>query len=210
MKILCSSCEAMAEALAVLRAGGCVAMPTDTLYGLVADALSLGAVERVLRIKGRGPEAPIPVFLADPDGLAAVSPAGGELLERAVGAFWPGPVTLVVPAHPELPAGVRSPEGSVGVRVPESARVRGVCRALEGPVTATSANPTGEPPPATAEEATRLFIGRREAPDLLLEDGPCRHGTPSTVVDLTGPRPRILREGALPREQVEQALGALG
>jgi L-threonylcarbamoyladenylate synthase len=210
MKILGGSCEAMAEALAILRAGGCIALPTDTLYGLVANALSVEAVERVLRIKDRGPEDPLPVFLADPAGLEAVSPGDGELLERAVAAFWPGQVTLVVPARPDLPPGVRSSEGSVGVRVPESARVRGVCRALEGPVTATSANPTGEPPPRTAEETARLFLGRRDVPDLLLDDGPCRHGKPSTVVDLTGPRPRLLREGAIPRERIEEVLGPLG
>jgi L-threonylcarbamoyladenylate synthase len=210
MKILGGSCEAMAEALAVLRAGGCVALPTDTLYGLVANALSAEAVERVLRIKGRGPEEPIPVFLADPDQLGSVSPGGGGPFERAVSAFWPGPVTLVVPAHPDLPAGVRSPEGSVGVRVPESARVRDVCRALEGPVTATSANPTGEPPPRTAEEAARLFLGRSEVPDLLLDEGPCRHGQPSTVVDLTGSSPRLLREGAVLRRRIEEVLGPIG
>jgi L-threonylcarbamoyladenylate synthase len=210
MKVLPLLPSSLDEAAALLLAGGVVALPTDTLYGLAADALSEAAVGRVLRIKGRDPSRPLPVLLAAAADAGAVAQDLPAAFHLAAGAFWPGPLTLVVRARPGLPEGVRSAAGGIGLRVPAAPPVRELSLRLGRPLTATSANPSGEPPPRDAEGVRRLFAGRGEAPDLLLDGGPCPAGTPSTVLDLTTPRPRILREGALPRREIERLLGPVG
>jgi len=173
-----------------LRRGGVIACATETLFGLLADAYSEGAVAEVVAIKQRGPEA---IALLAPD-LASVELLG-ELDERArvlAARYWPGPLTLVLRARARLPAAlVRA--GTIGVRIPGASPALDLVRAFGGPLTATSCNPTGLPAARTAEEA-RAYFGDRLA--AVLPDA-APGGLPSTIVDATGDVLRVLRPGAV-------------
>lgn len=167
-------------------------VPTDTLYGLAASITNPGAVARVAAIKGRALGTGMPVLLAASEQVAAVG-AEAPYLEELGAAFWPGGVTLVIPARPEIDPRITDARRTVAVRVPGMAVTREVCRRAGAPITGTSANRHGDPPPTTAAEA-RAALG--DAVDALL-DGGLVGGTASTIVDLTGDRPRILRAGAV-------------
>jgi L-threonylcarbamoyladenylate synthase len=185
----------------VLRAGGLVAFPTDTLYALGADAASEAAVERLLRTKGREDGKSLPLLV---DGLemaaevAELSPAA-EALARA---FWPGPLTLVLRKRPSFRSRALSGD-TVAVRAPAHELALAIIRVFGRPVTGTSANRSGGRDPDTAAEVQRQL---GEAIDLVIDGGPCRAGRPSTIVDLTGPRPLFLRKGVLSRRRVLRAL----
>lgn len=185
---------ALRRAAAVLAEGGLVAFPTETFYGLGAAALDAGAVRRVYAVKGRPEGKPLLVLV---DSLlmverltTAIPPRARELMAR----HWPGPLTLVLPAAPTVPVEVTAGTGTVGVRLSPHPVARGLARALGGPVTAPSANPSGEAPPTTTAEVLRYFDG---VIALVLDAGPTRGGPPSTVVDATVDPPRVIREGAL-------------
>jgi len=188
------------EALAALRrhldGGGVAALPTDTLYGLAANALEAAAVGRVFALKGRDFHKPLPVVvrdLAQAEELAAGLPPHFADLAQA---FWPGPLTLVVPAGERLPAALTAGSGSVGLRQPRLPLLAALLAATGYPLTATSANRSGGPDCRTAA-AVEAQLGH--APELLIVDGgPSPLAQPSTLVDLTGPRPRLLRPGAIP------------
>jgi tRNA threonylcarbamoyl adenosine modification protein (Sua5/YciO/YrdC/YwlC family) len=176
----------------VLRRGGVVACPTETLQGLLADALNPHAVARVVALKGRGPE---PIALLVPD-LAAVFALSAEpLSERAVAlatAHWPGPLTLVVKARAGLaPALIGS--GTVAVRVPGHSPALSLVRAFGGPLTATSCNPSGLPAACSEVEARAYFGGQLDA----FVPGDAPGGAPSTVVDVSGAQLRVLRAGVV-------------
>jgi len=178
-----------------LRAGGVVACATETLFGLLADARSEAAVARVVAIKQRGKE---PIALLAPD-LAAVE-ALGVLTEtgRALALrYWPGPLTLVVRAHPGLPAPLLR-DGTVGVRVPGESNALALVRAFGGPLTATSCNPSGLPSARTEAEARAYFGAVLDA----IVPGDAPGGAPSTLVDVTSDVPRVLRRGALSLEEL--------
>jgi len=184
----------MRQAAGILRAGGLVAFPTETFYGLGAAALDAAAVRRVFEIKGRPASMPLPL-LVDSRAMAAsvaaeIPPRAGELMER----HWPGALTLVLRATPRIPAEITAGTGTVGVRVPAHAVARALVRALGEPVTAPSANPTGAPPPVTADEVLAHFGG---AIDLILDAGATPGGAPSTVLDVTVDPPRVIRQGAV-------------
>jgi L-threonylcarbamoyladenylate synthase len=191
---------ALARAAAVLREGGLVAFPTETFYGLGASARDPVAVRRIFAVKGRDEGKPLLVLvdsLAMVDTVAAaVSGAARALMAR----HWPGPLTLVLPARADVPAEVTAGTGTIGVRWSPHPVARGLVRALGGPLTAPSANRQGAAPPATAAEVLAAFEG---AIDLVLDGGPTAGGAPSTVVDVTGPTPRVLRAGALPATAIE-------
>jgi len=194
----------VALAVDILRQGGVVAYPTDTLYGLGADAFNEQAVERVFAIKGRPHGMPLPLLIADADALSQVAsdvpPLARVLAER----FWPGALTLVIPRSANVPELVSGRGWKVGVRVPDHPVPRELARRLGAPITGTSANKSGGPDPRTAEDV-RTQLG--EMIDLVIEGGDPPAGQPSTVLDLTGPSPRIVRQGAITKEALEAACG---
>jgi L-threonylcarbamoyladenylate synthase len=194
---------ALEQAVAVLRGGGVVAVPTDTLYGLAADPFNPDAVERVFALKGRAPDRPLPLVAADTvqvhQWIGRLSPLAARLAER----FWPGPLTLVVAAPEALAPGVIGAPGTVGVRVPAHAVTRAICSAFGRPVTATSANASGEPATASPDVVAAELGGYV---DLLVDAGPAPGGEPSTIVDTAGAEPRLIRAGAIPWNSVEACL----
>jgi L-threonylcarbamoyladenylate synthase len=182
----------LASAGEILRSGGLVAFPTESFYGLGADAGSAAAIARVFHVKGRPEAKPLLVLV---DGMAMVErlvagiPSGArELMAR----HWPGPLTLVLSAAPALPAALTAGTGTVGVRMPGHAVALALVRAAGIPVTAPSANPSGAPPPTTAE-AVRGYFGA--AVDLIVDGGPTAAGAGSTIADCTVWPPRIVRQG---------------
>jgi L-threonylcarbamoyladenylate synthase len=188
--------------LEVLAAGGVVALPTDTVYGVAALPADPRAVAALFAVKERPVDVALPVLVGElaqvPDVAAPLAGAASELARR----FWPGPLTLVVPRAPGFVADLGGPgerSGTVGVRWPDHAFVATVCRRA-GPLAVTSANRHGVPPCTTASDVLAAFAdGRR--PDLVVDGGTCA-GEPSTVVDCTGEMPRCLRRGALAWEEL--------
>jgi L-threonylcarbamoyladenylate synthase len=184
----------MRHAAQVLRAGGLVAFPTETFYGLGAAGLDAAAARRVFVVKGRPASMPL-LLLVDSRAMvatvaAAISPHASELMER----HWPGALSLVLRASRTVPVEVTAGTGTVGVRVSGHPVARALVRALGEPVTAPSANPTGGAPPVTAAEVLAHLDGVIE---LVLDAGPTAGGEPSTVLDMTVDPPRVLRQGAV-------------
>lgn len=192
------------RAVDILHGGGVVAYPTDTLYGLGAHALTERAVERVFRIKGRPAAQPIPLLLADARDMQRVArdipPVAWELARR----FWPGGLTLVLAAASTVPRQVTAGGDTVAVRVPAHPVPRELARRLGAPITGTSANRSGAPGPVTAEEVTAT-LGCQV--DLIIDTGPCSGGLASTVLDLTGDVPRVLRQGPVSMDDLRQVCG---
>ena len=195
--------HALLRAAAILRSGGIVAYPTDTLYGLAANPASAAAMAQLYRIKGRPVDLAIPLIAS---GIAQIEAAGGALgpaTRRLAEAFWPGPLTLVIPAWPGLDPSVHAGRGTVAIRVPDHPVACMLAEACGWPITATSANKSGEPS-TMAPEAVRLAL----AADLdgLIDGGPSPGGPPSTIVDAAGGSPRLLRAGAVPWDRVLECL----
>jgi L-threonylcarbamoyladenylate synthase len=186
--------EAVELACSAILGGGVIVYPTETLYGIGANALDPGAVELVARVKRRPDRKPMLVIVRDAGaaaGLVASVPASARALMEA---FWPGPLTIVFPAAAGLPAGLTAGTGTIGVRVPSSPFCLALLRACGVPVTSTSANLAGEPPPRTTD-AIRRALG--PAIRLYVDAGELPASPPSTVVSVAGPVPRLLREGAI-------------
>ncbi len=186
--------DTLALALSFLRGGHVIAVPTDTVYGVAADGLNPDAVARLFVVKERPQERAIPLLLADIDDVWHVIRSFPPGAHRLAQAFWPGPLTLVLPAREGLPAGVLGDRNTVGVRIPDHAWLRDLIRRLGHPLAATSANISGRPPALSAHEVLAQLGGRIP---LIVDDGPAPGGVPSTVVDCTGPELRILRPGPL-------------
>lgn len=181
-------------AVRVIRRGGLVAFPTETFYGLGAAALDASAVGRVFEAKGRPADKPL-LVLVDSVGMVAalaaeVSPRARRLMAR----YWPGPLTLVLRARPELPEALTAGSGTIGVRLSGHALARRLVQLVGTPVTAPSANPHGAPSPCTADE---VVAGLGDRVDLVLDGGRTPGGPPSTVLDLTRVPPVVLRRGAV-------------
>jgi L-threonylcarbamoyladenylate synthase len=185
---------AIAEAARILRTGGLVVVPTETVYGIAADAMSAAAVERLRRAKGRPDTKPLPVMVGGADEMDRLASRVPAEARRLAEAFWPGPLTIVLPASPVVGEHVHAGTGAVGLRSPDDPVARAVLRACGGPLALTSANLSGEPEAADAATALSSLEGRV---DLILDAGPCRLGRPSTVLDLSSEPPRVLREGAV-------------
>jgi L-threonylcarbamoyladenylate synthase len=187
----------------VVRAGGVLLYPTDTLYGLGADPCSPAAVARVFRLKGRSADKPLPVLIEGPHLLERFAASVPEAWQRFIRRFWPGPLTLVFPARGDLPPGVRSAAGEVAVRVPGSALCRAVLRAAGGSLTGTSANPAGGAAPADPLGAAGLLYG---LPDLVLDAGTLPPSPVSTIIRMgRDGRAEVVREGAVGRGELEAA-----
>jgi L-threonylcarbamoyladenylate synthase len=182
------------DAAETLRRGGLVAFPTETFYGLGAAGLDAWAVGRLVAVKGRPEGKPILLLVDSVAMVEAVAVEIGPTARALMGRHWPGPLTLVLRARAELPPEVTAGTGTVGVRVSPHPVAGGLVRALGGPVTAPSANPSGESPPSTAAAVLARLDGRI---DLLLDGGGTPGGEPSTVLDVTVEPPRVLRAGAV-------------
>ncbi len=190
-------------AVAALRRGGIVAFPTDTYYGLGANVFDDDAVERILEAKGRAPSAPLPVLLADAADVEKVCLDPPPELESLAEAFWPGPLTVVVPALQGVAHGVTAGKGTVGVRVPDHEIPRSISRQLDSPVTGTSANLSGNGPHKTGE-AVKDELG--DHVDYVVPGDCGTHAAASTVVDLCGNSPVVLRDGAISLADLKQVL----
>ena len=179
-------------AAAVLEAGGTVAFPTESFYGLGADALDPEAVARVFRIKGRAESNPVLVLVDSVERALSLVAGAGTEVRALMARHWPGPLTLVLPAGPTVPPAITAGTGTVGVRVPGHPVTLALLRAAGRVLTGTSANRSGEPPPSCAEEVARQLPG---LVDVILDGGPTAGGAGSTVADCTVWPPRILRQG---------------
>ncbi len=195
---------AIHEAASILRRGGLVAFPTETVYGLGADAFNPIAVARVFGVKARPSFDPLIVHLSDGAELARVSPSNDPRVLALGARFWPGPLTLILPRCPGVPDLVTSGLETVGVRVPAHPAARALIAAAGTPVAAPSANPFGYVSPTTAAHVAELLGA---SVDLVLDGGPCAVGVESTILSLAGDSPVILRPGGVSREALEEALG---
>lgn len=198
--------DAIAAAAARLQAGELVAMPTETVYGLAADARNLDAVRKIYALKGRPVDHPLIVHLAPEaslaDWAAEVPPAALQLAAR----YWPGPLTLILKRAPSVLDAVTGGQDTVGLRKPAHPVAQALLRAFGGGLAAPSANRYGQISPTRAEHVREEFGA---AAPLILEGGAAAVGIESTIVDLSGEQPRLLRPGAISRSELESLLGPL-
>jgi L-threonylcarbamoyladenylate synthase len=193
----------VAAAENAVRAGGLVVLPTDTVYGIGADAFDTTAVAALLAAKGRGRDMPVPVLVGSwstVDGLVQSVPRQARAL---IEAFWPGGLSLVLPQAPSLTWDLGNTRGTVNVRMPLHPIALELLRSI-GPMAVSSANRTGQSPATTAEQAKEQL---GESVSVYLESGPCGEPVASTIVDLTQEEPRVLREGAVGRAELSEVLG---
>ncbi len=195
--------SSIAQAIDRLRSGGVIVYPTETLYGLGCDATDERALRRLSMLKGRDRK-PISVLVASRERLSDVAETPSVEAERLMDAFWPGPLTIVFRARPALSTIVTGGKDTIGARVSPHPVARALAEGLARPLTSTSANPGGEPPPATAG-AARDYFG--DDVDAYVDDGATAGGPASTVVDCSGPRPLVLREGAVSVTDLARVLG---
>ena len=198
--------EAIARAAAVLRRGGLVAFPTETVYGLGANALDADAVRRIFVAKGRPPHNPIIVHVADASRVREVAVDWPPVAERLAARFWPGPLTLVLPRAAAVPDIVTAGGPTVAVRVPIHPVALALLRAADMPIAAPSANPSTQLSPTRAGHVLEGLAGRI---DLLLDGGPTPGGLESTVLDVTTSPPRLLRPGLVTPAQLEEVVGTV-
>ncbi|HZT77913.1 MAG TPA: L-threonylcarbamoyladenylate synthase [Vicinamibacterales bacterium] len=195
--------DAIEEAAKWILAGRVVAIPTDTLYGLAVDPWSAVAVDALFAAKDRPAERAIPLIASDraqvETAIGPLSPTAARLADRG----WPGPLTLVVPAPPALAAAVTGGTGTVGVRVPNHDVARAIARLAGRPITATSANLSGEP---ATDDPDRVEASLGDRIQMLVDVGRTAGGPPSTIVDVTGAAPRLLRAGAVAWDEIERWL----
>lgn len=187
--------QAISSAAAILRAGGLIGFPTETFYGLGADALNSMAISRVFQAKGRAVTDPIALVIGDPHDLAGLVERVSPGAKRLIACYWPGPLTLVFTASNRIPSALTAGTGTIGIRVSSHPVARALLARFGGPVTATSANRSGASSPGDAGAVIRTL---GPALDLVLDAGPSPGGLHSTVVDVTGASPRLIRVGAIP------------
>jgi L-threonylcarbamoyladenylate synthase len=193
--------DAVGLAAASLRAGGAVVLPTETVQGLAALPSVPGATDRLFALKGRPADVALALLVADVDQAASVAVLDAAA-RRVVAACWPGPLTVVVPRRDDVTLDLGGDPSTVGVRCPDHGFVRALA-AVAGPLATTSANAHGEPTPASARDAAAALDGEVA---LVIDGGPCT-GVPSTVVDLTGAAPRIVRAGPFDLTTIEMLWG---
>lgn len=194
----------IAEAAKIIREGGVVAFPTETVYGLGANALDPAAVKKIFAAKGRPADNPLIAHIADFDDirrLVSVLPPEVEMLAKR---FWPGPLTIILPAAPCVPKEVTAGLPTVGIRIPAHPIARAFIRAAGVPIAAPSANSSGRPSPTTTTHVYEDMFGKIEA---ILDGGRSGVGVESTIVTLATKRPRLLRPGGVSLEELEEVLG---
>jgi L-threonylcarbamoyladenylate synthase len=195
------SAKAIAAAVEVLRTGGIVAFPTDTLYGLAVDPRRADAVERLFALKGREATVALPLVAAALE-QAMRAATFTQREQRAAAAFWPGPLSIVAPANSCITPEALGGGGTVAIRVPAHEIARELARAFDFAITATSANQSGKPAAASADAVAAALPGV----DLLIDGGDAPGGPPSTIISFDDTRPVLVREGAVPWERVIKSL----
>ena len=205
-QLLSTNKQDLERAAALIRAGGLVAIPTETVYGLGANGLDPAAVRRIFEAKGRPQDNPLILHIHRADQLRDFCrdiPDAAWLLAEA---YWPGPLTMVLPVRDNVPRTTTAGLDTVAVRCPDNDAAREIIRLAGVPIAAPSANVSGKPSTTTAAHVLHDMDGRIDA---IVDGGPCRVGVESTIVDLTGPVPRLLRPGGITPEELEALLGAL-
>jgi L-threonylcarbamoyladenylate synthase len=186
--------RALETAISAMQRGSVVAFPTDTVYGLGASLAHEAALARIFDIKGRTSDKPLPILVAHAGEITKLSDeADGALLQLAA-RFWPGPLTIILKARPELPPEVKAPDGTIGVRVPDHSVALTIAQRNGGAIATTSANRSGQPPACTAEEIRDQLGGDV---DVILDGGIAPCGLPSTVIRREGDTISVVREGAI-------------
>jgi L-threonylcarbamoyladenylate synthase len=189
------------RAVEILKNGGIVAFPTDTVYGLGGDVFNVKAAERIYKVKQRPSNMPLPVLLADSAGLANITADVPEIAWCLIKRFWPGGLTLVLPKKESLPDIITAGGDKVAVRIPDHAVPLNLIRGLGSPLIGTSANISREPNPLTAAEVEQQLGGKV---DMIIDAGRCPGGLESTVVDVAGKAPLILRRGIISEEEIKK------
>ncbi|WP_115684818.1 L-threonylcarbamoyladenylate synthase [Corynebacterium senegalense] len=195
--------EGLAAAVEAVRAGQCVVLPTDTVYGIGADAFNNDAVARLLATKRRGPDMPVPVLVGSWSTIQGLVREFSDTAKTLVEAFWPGGLSIVVPEAPSLPWNLGDTRGTVLLRMPNQPLAIELLREV-GPMAVSSANISGHEPPTHAIGAKQQF---GDAISVYLDGGDSEVGEPSTIIDISGPAPVILREGAISAERIGEVLG---
>ena len=203
-QVLPVSGESLALAGRILREGGLVGMPTETVYGLAGNALDAQAALRIFEAKGRPADNPLIVHVASTGEIPPLVREIPQAARRLMDAFWPGPMTLILPKADCIPGAVSAGLDTVGIRLPKSEAARALIRASGVPIAAPSGNRSGRPSPTTAQHMLEDMDGRIP---LILDGGPCAVGVESSVIDATGRTPVILRPGGVTPEMVERVLG---
>ena len=209
MNTLCLSAadpNTPATAAAIIRRGGLVAIPTETVYGLGADGLNEEAVASIFAAKGRPQDNPLILHVAEPGEIEKFCHSIPEAAYALAEKFWPGPLTMVLPAKDIVPKRTTGGLSTVAVRCPDNDVTRAIIRLAGVPIAAPSANLSGKPSTTTAAHVLHDHDGKIDA---IVDGGPCRVGVESTIVDLTDTRPRLLRPGGITPEQLTQVLGEL-
>ena len=203
-KLLTENSDDLDRAAAIIANGGLVAFPTETVYGLGANALDPDAVARIYEVKQRPSDNPSIVHIAEKEEIGPLTVRVTPEMEILMDRFWPGPMTMITVSSDRIPDVTRGGQPTVGIRLPESRAARELIRRSGCPVAAPSANISGRPSPTTARDVLDDLNGKIEA---IIDGGPCSVGIESTVIDMTGDIPMILRPGIITREELENALG---
>lgn len=197
---------ALEQAGALLRAGEVVGIPTETVYGLAANALDPMAVARIFEAKGRPQDNPLIVHIADLESVKDIATEFPPEAQALADAFWPGPLTIILPKQDKIPMVTSGGLNTIGIRFPSHPMAQAIIRAAGIPLAAPSANTSGRPSTTTAQHVMEDLNGKIAA---VVDGGPCSVGVESTVVSLCGERPRLLRPGGISLEQLEQVLGTV-
>ena len=203
-KVIGTTEQDIAEAAQIIKRGGLVAFPTETVYGLGADALDPAAVRSIYKAKGRPHDNPTIVHIAEPEDLGKLTPEVTRDMEILAEKFWPGPMTMIVKRLDIVPDETTGGLDTVGVRLPSAEAARALIKAAGTPIAAPSANISGKPSPTNARDVLEDMDGRIEA---VIDGGMCDVGIESTVIDMTEDTPMILRPGILTAEELGRALG---
>jgi L-threonylcarbamoyladenylate synthase len=194
----------LSDAVSALNGGEVIVFPTETLYGLGADALNFAAVEKVFQLKGRDPTNPFPVIVSDRVMLDWLVAEISPLAEKLMAHFWPGPLTLVLPARADIPPPLVNATGGIGVRISSQPIATELVRTLGRPLTATSANPSGQAGARTIAQAKDYFSGTI---DIFVDGGELSSITGSTVAEVTTRKVKIIRAGEIAKRELEKVTG---
>ena len=193
--------EDILKIISVVNRGGSIVYPTDTVYGLGVNALRADAVERLFKIKKRPVNKPVPVLVNNIEMAKKLAFIDGKI-EKILEAVWPGPITVVLEKRGLVPEILTAGQRKVGLRIADCWLSQSLLNSLAGPLTATSANFSGGPPLTSSKEVIKIFEKAYPRPDLIIDAGQLPVSPPSTVLDLTGPQPKILRVGPVNKEEL--------
>lgn len=203
--ILRDTPETRQHAATLIKAGGLIAFRTDTFYGLGADPFNRSALQQLLALKGREDGKPILLVISDASEVARFGARRAKLFDALSARHWPGALTLVVAAHTDVPQELTAGTGTIGLRLPADEAVRALVRACGGALTATSANPAGEPPARTAADVARFFPAGLA---LIIDGGATQTEEPSTVLDVSQDEARLIREGAVGWRELQETINS--